>query len=135
MQPENPALKQNPISSRSAHIAKTMQRRQRRLLPGLIGLACLLLLLAMPRALWGQVAEWTWVGGSQNPSADGVYGQLKVASTSNQPGARQSAPVWRDANGNLWVFGGNGYDSSHQLGAAGDLNDLWMYDISTNQWT
>jgi N-acetylneuraminic acid mutarotase len=108
---------------------------RRGLLSGLSGFVCLLLVLATPSGLWGQAAEWTWVGGSKNPSADGVYGMLGQASATNQPGARQGSPVWRDANGNLWMFGGNGYDSTHQLGAAGSLNDLWMYNISTNEWT
>jgi N-acetylneuraminic acid mutarotase len=133
METKKPALNQNPISNESP-VAKTILWR-RHLLSGLTGLVCLLLVLATPTELLSQAAEWTWIGGSQQPSVDGVYGMLQQASSTSQPGARQLAPVWRDANGNLWLFGGNGYDSSHQLGAAGDLNDLWMYDIKTNEWT
>lgn len=33
----------------------------------------------------------------------------------------------QDAQGNLWVSVG--------LGTEGQLNDLWMYDAATNQWT
>jgi N-acetylneuraminic acid mutarotase len=135
MQSKDSALNHNSISGQLANVEMTRPCRHLFLVSRSAGLVCLLLLLATPRALWGQAAEWTWVGGLQTPSADGVYGQLMVASPTNQPGARQYAPVWRDANGNLWLFGGNGYDSSHQLGAAGELNDLWMYDISTNEWT
>jgi N-acetylneuraminic acid mutarotase len=35
---------------------------------------------------------------------------------------------WIDASGNLWLFGGNGYDST---GNFGYLNDLWQYDPGT----
>ena len=36
--------------------------------------------------------------------------------------------TWIDSSGNLWLFGGYGYDSTGQLGY---LNDLWQYDPST----
>ena len=38
--------------------------------------------------------------------------------------ARESAVTWTDASGNLWLFGGEGYDST---GKEGILNDLWKY--------
>jgi len=31
---------------------------------------------------------------------------------------------WSDASGNLWLFGGEGFDST---GTEGTLNDLWEY--------
>lgn len=31
---------------------------------------------------------------------------------------------WTDASGNLWLFGGDDYDST---GAQGNPNDLWEY--------
>ena len=37
---------------------------------------------------------------------------------------------WTDAAGNVWLFGGLGYDSA---GTLGYLNDLWKY--SAGQWT
>jgi hypothetical protein len=43
---------------------------------------------------------------------------------SNVPGARYVAISWTDGSGNLWLFGGQGYDSS---GSDGYLNDLWEY--------
>jgi N-acetylneuraminic acid mutarotase len=49
----------------------------------------------------------------------------------NMPGAGSGA-AWTDASGNLWVFGGTGYDST---GAQGELNALWKYSPSSNQWT
>ena len=40
------------------------------------------------------------------------------------PGSRSGSISWIDSNGNLWFFGGLGYDSAGNLG---DLNDLWQY--------
>jgi hypothetical protein len=37
---------------------------------------------------------------------------------------------WADASGNVWLFGGDGYDST---GNFGDLNDFWKF--SAGQWT
>jgi len=66
--------------------------------------------------------QWTWVGGSSIADAKGIYGVEGVAAASNVPGARNTSATWMDASGNLWLFGGGGYDST---GAFGDLNDLW----------
>lgn len=76
--------------------------------------------------------QWTWVAGSNTRNASGVYGTKGVGSTSNIPGARSGAVSWKDSAGNLWLFGGAGYDSA---GSNGYLNDLWMYEISTGKWT
>jgi N-acetylneuraminic acid mutarotase len=76
--------------------------------------------------------QWIWEGGLNTVNAAGVYGTQDTASASNAPGARYAASSWTDASGNLWLFGGVGYDSS---GAAGNLNDLWRYSPSTNEWT
>jgi N-acetylneuraminic acid mutarotase len=76
--------------------------------------------------------EWTWVGGANTTNAMGVYGTQGVPANSNQPGARYGGATWIDANGNLWVFGGVGYDST---GAHGELNDLWEYSSATGMWT
>ncbi|HTW74354.1 MAG TPA: kelch repeat-containing protein [Steroidobacteraceae bacterium] len=75
---------------------------------------------------------WTWVSGGNTINAAGVYGTQGVASASNVPGARQVASTWTDSAGNLWLFGGYGFDST---GAEGDLNDLWQYSPSTGEWT
>ncbi len=75
---------------------------------------------------------WTWVSGGNAADAAGVYGAQGSAAASNQPGARQAANSWIDSSGNLWLFGGYGYDST---GGAGYLNDLWQYSPSTGLWT
>jgi N-acetylneuraminic acid mutarotase len=74
--------------------------------------------------------EWTWMGGSNTIDQSGTYGTEGTASTGNIPGARVSGGTWVDASGSLWLFGGDGYDSTGNVGA---LNDLWKY--SSGQWT
>jgi len=76
--------------------------------------------------------EWTWVSGSNVRTQAGSYGTEGTADPSNVPGARSSAVSWLDSQGNLWLFGGGGYDS---VGNWGDLNDLWRYDPATLEWT
>jgi N-acetylneuraminic acid mutarotase len=70
-------------------------------------------------------SQWTWVGGSNGIGGAGLYGTMGTAGTSNIPGARTWAAPWIDSSGNLWLFGGNGFDSS---GTFGYLNDLWEYE-------
>jgi len=74
--------------------------------------------------------EWTWMAGSDNTDQPGIYGIQGVAASVNSPGARYGAAGWRDLSGNLWLFGGTGYDS---VGNVGPLNDLWKY--SGGLWT
>lgn len=76
--------------------------------------------------------QWTWVSGSSEPSAAGVYGSQGVAASTNVPGARNLAVSWTDGAGTLWLFGGIGYDAT---GNSGNLNDLWKFDPATNLWT
>jgi N-acetylneuraminic acid mutarotase len=77
--------------------------------------------------------EWTWMSGSDSANQAGVYGTKGVPAAGNVPGARDSAVGWTDSNGNLWLFGGNGYDASG--GCCEYLNDLWKYTPSTGEWT
>jgi N-acetylneuraminic acid mutarotase len=78
--------------------------------------------------------EWTWVSGSNNTGGNqgGVYGTRGTAASTNVPGSRFETIGWIDAAGNIWIFGGVGYDGA---GKTGFLNDLWKYNPSTNQWT
>jgi len=77
-------------------------------------------------------AQWTWIGGEAVANATGVYGTLGTAASGNLPGSRQAASSWVDGSGHLWLFGGVGYDS---VGAVGNLDDLWRYDLSSAEWT
>jgi N-acetylneuraminic acid mutarotase len=74
--------------------------------------------------------QWTWVSGAKTANVAGSYGVLGSASASNLPGARMDAVGWADKAGNLWLFGGDGEDSSL---TAGGLSDLWEYSVG--QWT
>jgi len=80
--------------------------------------------------------QWTWMGGPQTAGPTdrqpGVYGTIGVAAASNFPGGRYAAASWSDKTGNLWLLGGNGFDAA---GTVGILNDLWEFNLSTNQWT
>ncbi|MHB8408356.1 MAG: Kelch repeat-containing protein [Acidiferrobacterales bacterium] len=75
---------------------------------------------------------WTWESGAETGDQSGVYGTLGTAAAANVPGGRQGAMMWFDKSGNLWLIGGYGYDSA---GAQGALNDVWMFNPSTREWT
>jgi hypothetical protein len=66
---------------------------------------------------------WTWQAGL--PDAN----QLNSGTF---PGGRWAAANYTDAAGNVWMFGGQGYDSAGNLGV---LNDLWRYNIGSATWT
>ena len=73
--------------------------------------------------------QWTWISGGSADNASGVYGTQGTAAASNVPGARYAASSWIDSSGNLWLFGGYGYDST---GSVGKLNDLWQFSPSSS---
>lgn len=77
--------------------------------------------------------EWTWVSGSLTRYGVGDFGTLGQAAASNVPGGRSAGAGTVDENGNLWLFGGLGCDSS--CGTVGWLNDLWMFNPTTEEWT
>jgi galactose oxidase-like protein len=80
--------------------------------------------------------QWTWMSGVPIGNQIGVYGTKGTAAAANVPGSRYSAVSWTDAtNGNLWLFGGFGYDSVPPTISLGRLNDLWKYNVSAGQWT
>ncbi len=75
--------------------------------------------------------EWTWVNGSNIVDAAAVFGTQGVSDTINTPGGRlETAATWVDDSNNLWLFGGILCCS-----ASGNMNDVWKYNVSTNQWT
>jgi hypothetical protein len=88
---------------------------------------------------------WTWVSGGNTNKANqsGNYGTQGTPAASNIPGGRQEAVGWYDSvNGNLWLFGGEGMDDGTQSKTngtldvpSGYLNDLWVYNTVSGQWT
>src|SRR5580704_7723247 len=82
-----------------------------------------------------QTPEWVWMSGSStagsNGGQPGVYGTQGSPADGNVPGGRWGANAWTDSGGNLWLFGGNGFDSTD---TAGFLNDVWEFNTSTREW-
>ena len=83
--------------------------------------------------------EWAWMSGSRTTNGTspgingwpGVYGTLGTPAAGNIPGSRISASTWADGSGNLWLFGGGGFDANDTLTT---LNDLWEFNPSTSEW-
>ncbi|MDH5716183.1 MAG: DUF4215 domain-containing protein [Spirochaetia bacterium] len=75
--------------------------------------------------------NWTWINGSNIINQTGIYGTKGTAAAANIPGARTGSGAWIDTSGNLWLFGGNGYDST---GTSGLINDLWKFDATNWTW-
>jgi N-acetylneuraminic acid mutarotase len=76
--------------------------------------------------------EWTWMKGSNLVSQNGTYGTKGTEASGNTPGARERMASFVDSSGNFWLFGGVGRDS---IGSSSYLNDLWRYNVATNDWT
>ncbi len=76
--------------------------------------------------------EWTWVSGSNVGGTIANYGTMGVPSPLNDPGGRvECKSSWVDTQNNLWMFGGQ----TTAIGAGSEMNDMWKYDIGSNQWT
>lgn len=71
--------------------------------------------------------EWTWIHGASMVDLPAVYGIQGVPASANTPGGRLVYCSWTDSAGDLWLFGGDE--------TWGRLNDLWKYNITSNQWT
>ena len=80
--------------------------------------------------MFNSTLGWTWVSGSNGLDAIGSYGA--PGDPANVPGARTLSSAWIDGSSNLWVFGGQGYDSA---GHFGYMNDLWQYNPTAGTWT
>jgi len=82
--------------------------------------------------------DWTWMGGSSTigttSGLNGVYPAQPgpPAASGIFPGGREAPALWADNSGNIWLFGGAGFDS---VGTNGGLNDLWEFTPSTGLWT
>ena len=96
------------------------------LLIGIAWLSCL-----MASAQFTTASQWTWVKGDSAIPQFGVYGTRGIPDPANKPGGRQQAVSWKDATGNLWLFGGQANDSRY----SGSINDLWKYTPASNLWT
>lgn len=72
--------------------------------------------------------EWTWMKGPQTLGAAAVYGTKGVPSSTNNPPGKMAGCSWSQVLGCFWLFGGRSTGSAVS-------NDLWRYDIATNEWT
>jgi hypothetical protein len=80
------------------------------------------------------INKWTWIKGDDIVNQYGIYGTQGSPAGSNNPGGRAYCSTWIDGSGDFWLFGGLGYDGySPDYPAA--LNDLWKYNITSNEWT
>ncbi|HUN64204.1 MAG TPA: kelch repeat-containing protein [Candidatus Sulfotelmatobacter sp.] len=83
-----------------------------------------------PNATPTQPGTWAWVKGSNTGSTDGFYGSLIRPYATYYlftPGGRSNATHWVDKYGQLWLFGGEGQDSTGKNGTDDFLNDMWRY--------
>jgi len=92
-------------------------------------------LIGMLNDLWRYnltTGLWTWISGSNSPYDNGTYGIQGIPSSSNIPSSRENGASWNH-NEMLYLFGGYGNGSTS--GEYGRLNDLWTYNITSNEWT
>jgi gliding motility-associated-like protein len=75
--------------------------------------------------------EWTCV--SIDKSAN--YGLKGISSPANIPGSRHHAITWTDSLDHFWMFGGRGFVEVEYSTVLGFLNDLWMFNKETYEWT
>jgi len=77
--------------------------------------------------------QWTWMNGTNTTNATGVYGTKGVFAPANTPGGKvETDCAVTDSHGKLWLFGGQGIDSTGFVWR--HSNELWAFDPSTNQW-
>ncbi|RYZ87509.1 MAG: hypothetical protein EOP06_12560 [Proteobacteria bacterium] len=79
--------------------------------------------------------EWTWLAGPTTTEQPGTYlGLAGELNAGNQPGARRDATCAVDNNGDFWMYAGEGYDGNSPVDDTASLEDLWRFDMGTQQW-
>ena len=68
--------------------------------------------------------NWIWSDGDSQLKEDSYYGVKGKSDPNNMPSKRSGSVSFTDLDGNLWLFGGDGF-----------FNDLWKYSINENEWT
>ena len=83
--------------------------------------------------LWSyslQSGQWAWISGDTTANCTAVYNAVGISNSANHPGAKFSSAAFYKDN-ELWCHGGYGYTNSELW----YTSDLWMYSLSTSQWT
>src|SRR5690242_3402087 len=75
---------------------------------------------------YAQAGEWTWVKGDSTNYAGGNFGTQGIPSPNNNPPGFYEPSEWKDKQGNFWFYGGY---------HGGVNNDVWRYNVQTNEWT
>ncbi len=71
--------------------------------------------------------SWAFIKSSNYVNSYGKYGIQGVPDINNYPSGRIGGALWKTSDQSVWLFGGSsvwGYN-----------NDLWKYNMSTNEWT
>ena len=73
--------------------------------------------------------NWNYKKGTLNNGITGVsYSKgIGIEHYRNKPTNKLNAQVWKDNQGDMWVFGGGNSSTVY-------YNDLWKYNSSTNNW-
>lgn len=74
--------------------------------------------------------QWTWMGGSNEPNQQGIFGTQGTPAAANAPGARSDAATWVDSSGSFWLYSGYSATASDH---SNEPDDLWKY--TSGQWT
>jgi gliding motility-associated-like protein len=85
-----------------------------------------ILLIMFPLFTFSQSGTWTWMkGDSVLGTNNAVYGTQGVPNDSINPAGDYQSTYWTDVQGNFWLYAGT-YAAT---------NDLWKFDVTTNNWT
>lgn len=77
--------------------------------------------------------EWTWMSGDDLANQSAVFGLKGIAASTNKPGGlSNSFTSWKNpTTGNFYIMGGYHISGTNP----GFMNDVWMYDPTSNIWT
>ena len=70
------------------------------------------------------IFKWIWAGNDTTHSYNAVYGTMGLSSPLNKPAARSGGIPFKDADGNLWLYGG-----IKAVGSEVYYGDLWRYSM------
>lgn len=80
--------------------------------------------------------QWTLERGTFGYQLLPVRGTKGEPHPDNTPGSRFGSATWTGADGQLWLFGGGGYQPAPpQVSEGAYFADLWRYNPDTKMWT